>query len=189
MERLRKYISQYLALSEESWSVFYKLFSEVNLRKGVYFATEGKQAYEIGFLTNGVMRAFYRSKDGQEYNKTFFTDNEFLGAYTSLITGTPNKINIQALTDCTLLVADYKCIVSLFDKYRQIETLARLISEYFYIYKEKREIELVLMQADERYEVFKQEYPDLENIIPQYHIASYLGITPTQLSRIRARKQ
>jgi hypothetical protein len=54
--------------------------------------------------------------------------------------------------------------------------------------KERREIELVLLQADERYKIFKQEYPNLENLIPQYHIASYLGVTPTQLSRIRAKK-
>ena len=56
------------------------------------------------------------------------------------------------------------------------------------LYAEKREVEIVLLEANKRYAIFKKEYPQLEQLIPQYHIASYLGITPTQLSRIRAQK-
>jgi hypothetical protein len=64
-----------------------------------------------------------------------------------------------------------------------------LQAESFFLHKEKREIELVLLRADERYRIFKEEYPTLENLISQYHVASYLGITPTQLSRIRGANQ
>jgi CRP-like cAMP-binding protein len=63
--------------------------------------------------------------------------------------------------------------------------MARLLAEYLFIRKEKREIELVTLDARERYAIFRKEHPTLEQFIPQYHIASYLGITPTQLSRIR----
>jgi hypothetical protein len=90
---------------------------------------------------NGVVWAFYRNNEGVEYNKTFFTDNEFFGAYASIVSGKPNKINLQALTDCDMLVADYSKIKDLFETYRKIETLSRLIAEQFYIEKEKREIE------------------------------------------------
>lgn len=166
-----------------------QLFSEVELKKGDYFACEGRVETNLGFLKNGVLRAFYRSSEGLEYNKTFFTENEFFGAYSSLVTGQINQINIQALTDCTILMADYEGITRLFEEYREIEKLARVLGEYLYVYKEKREIELVILQADERYKRFRKEYPNLENLIPQYHIASYLGITPTQLSRIRMKKE
>ena len=188
MKELRLYLEQILPLSEEEWQRFSSLFSEAKLEKGDYFAMDKRMETRIGFLLNGVVRAFYRSHNGIEYNKTFFTDNEFFGPYAALVTRQVNHINIQALTECTILTAPYSQVTELFPLYRKMETLARLIAEQFYIEKEKREIELVLLQADERYDLFKKEHPSIENLIPQYHIASYLGITPTQLSRIRAKK-
>lgn len=68
---------------------------------------------------------------------------------------------------------------------QDIERLARKLAELFFVQKEQREIDIVLLDADKRYLLFQKEFPGLENMIPQYHIASYLGITPTQLSRIR----
>ncbi|MDJ1470408.1 Crp/Fnr family transcriptional regulator [Xanthocytophaga flava] len=185
---LQTCVNQIVRLDDAAWNAFSQLFTESMLKRGEYFAEAGRQEHEIGFLTKGVVRAFYRNGEGQEYNKTFFTDNEFIGAYASLVMQVSNQINLQALTDCSILVANYNEITTLFEHHRTIETFARKMAEYFYVYKEKREIDLVLLQADERYKRFQQEYPDLENQIPQYHIASYLGITPTQLSRIRSKK-
>lgn len=188
MEALKIYLDHLLPLADDAWQSFSSLFSEERLEKGEYFSIEQRTETKIGFLLKGVVRAFYRNSSGIEYNKTFFTENEFFGPYASLVTKQPNHIHIQALTDCRILTAHYSHITELFGPYRNIETLARLIAEGFYIEKEKREIELVLLQADERYRLFKEAYPGLENLIPQYHVASYLGITPTQLSRIRAKK-
>lgn len=134
------------------------------------------------------MRAFFRNKLGNEYNKTFFTPSSFVAAYSSITTTQKNLINIQCLTNCTLFVADFKQLTSLYKDYPKFESLARIMAEYKFSIKEKREIELVTLEATERYEIFKKEHPNLENLINQYHIASYLGITPTQLSRIRAQK-
>ena len=189
MEELRAYVTRFVALTEAEWFAFSSLFSERALEKGTYFAREGRVEKEMGFLLHGVMRAFYRDVSGTEYNKFFFTENEFTGAYTSLVTRQPNYINIEALTPCTLLVAPYAGMQALYQEHRGIETLARMLAESFYCYKQRREIQLVLMDAGQRYKLFREEYPALENSIPQYHIASYLGITPTPLSRIRARKE
>ena len=189
MEELRAYVTRFVALTEAEWVAFSSLFSERALAKGTYFAREGRVEKEMGFLLHGVMRAFYRDVSGTEYNKFFFTENEFTGAYTSLVMGQQNYINIEALTPCTLLVAPYARMQALYREHRGIETLARLLAENFYAYKEQREIKMVLLDAGARYHLFREEYPLLESSIPQYHIASYLGVTPTQLSRIRARKK
>jgi CRP-like cAMP-binding protein len=188
LESLKLYLDQILPIADEEWQSFSSLFSEERLEKGEDFSMSNRVETKIGFLLNGVVRAFYRNSNGIEYNKTFFTDPSFFGAYAALVTKQTNHIHIQALTDCRILTAHYSQITQLFRPYRNIETLARLIAEQFYIAKEKREIGIVLLQADERYRLFKEEYPNIENLIPQYHIASYLGITPTQLSRIRAKK-
>lgn len=188
MEILENSLKSIINLSDSEWNNFKNCFSLERLSKGEHFALEGRKESNIGFIIDGVLRAYYRTSDGIEYNKTFFTKNDFFGAYAALVTGQNNKINIQALTEVTFLKANYKAITDLFEQNRGIETLARKIAELFYISKENREIELALLQADARYSIFKKQYPNLENLIPQYHVASYLGITPTQLSRIRVKK-
>jgi hypothetical protein len=67
----------------------------------------------------------------------------------------------------------------------EIERLRRKIAERFFVRSEKKQLEMALLEAKERYSIFREEHPGFEDIIPQYHIASYLGISPTQLSRIR----
>ncbi len=189
MTELKTYLDSLTVLPDADWEVLRPLFSATELPRGAYFAQEGRVENNLGFLRQGVVRAFYRSSNGTEYNKTFFSGPEFFGAYSSLVSRQPNRINVQALTDCLILKASYPDIAALFPQHRSVETLARLLAESLFLRKEKREIELVLLRADERYRRFREEHPALENLISQYHIASYLGITPTQLSRIRAADQ
>lgn len=182
---LYKYLNAISPIHNSTWEAAESLFSEKFLKKGDYFINEGEVAKQIGFLKNGVIRAFYRNTEGLEYNKHFFVSNDFIGGYSSLVTAQPNRIIQQALTNCEILVADYAKVTKLFDLFPDFERVGRRLAEMYFVNKEQREIEIVLLDADERYLIFRQEYPQLEQLIPQYHIASYLGITPTQLSRIR----
>ena len=188
MNELKKYLDKIVHFTENEMAIFVSLFSEKQLQKNEYLAKDGEYSTKLAFLTKGVMRAFYRNNEGKEYNKTFFINYNFVGAYSSLVTGQKNLINIQCLSDCIILVADFDKITKLYNNYPKIERLSRKFAESKFAIKEKREIELVTLEASELYKVFQKEHPNLENLIPQYHIASYLGITPTQLSRIRAKK-
>lgn len=163
-------------------------FSVIKLKKGTAFARKGEYSKQIAFVKSGVLRAYYSKENGEQYNKTFFTENSFVGAYSSLVTDEKNLIDIDCLTDCTLWVASFESIKKLYNEYPPIERLARIIAEQFFVIKEKREIELITTEAKDRYAIFQQEHPGLEQLIPQYHIASYLGVSPTQLSRIRSQK-
>lgn len=118
---------------------------------------------------------------------TFFTDNTFMIALTAIVTKNTNLINIQALLDSVVLELDYQKFTRLFDEYQILERLVRKIIESEWAKKETREIRLVIDDATARYMYFREEHPGLETKIPQYHIASYLGITPIQLSRIRSK--
>jgi len=188
MNELKTYLRKWIHLTERETEIFVSLFSEIHLKKHDYFAKEGEYSSKVAFLSDGVMRAFFRNTTGNEYNKTFFTPPVFVAAYSSLTTKQKNLINIQCLTPCSIWVADFARITSLYKDFPKMESLARILAEYKFAIKEKREIELVTLEAKERYEIFKKEYPGLENQISQYHIASYLGISPTQLSRIRAKR-
>ena len=185
MIELKEFLHQFTPISTPSWDKMKALFKERPLKKGDYFITQGKIAKEIGFLQNGIIRAFYRNIEGVEYNKHFFINPCFIGGYASLITETPNQIYQEALTDCNILVAQFADLKALYATCPDIERVARMIAELLFVQKEQREIEMALLDADKRYELFKKQFPQLEQQIQQYHIALYLGITPTQLSRIR----
>lgn len=186
--KLDIYLSGVLSLDQDAMQAFASKFHEVSMSKGDVLAGKGEYSRKIAFVLQGVLRAYYSNDKGDEYNKTFFQESTFVGAYSSLITGEINKIDIDCLTDSVLLVAEYRDLVKLYDAYPGIERMARMLAERFFVQKEKREIELVTLDAKQRYAIFQNEHPGLEQVIPQYHIASYLGVTPTQLSRIRRMK-
>lgn len=181
----RNYINTFNPISEKTWEQLSILFIEKRLSKGEYFIQENQIAKQIAFLKDGIVRSFFRNANGKEYNKHFFQSPSFFGGYSSLISGTASKINEQALTDCIILVADFNKFNLLLEKCFDLEFFARKTAEFFFVEKELREIELVLLDAEERYALMQKRFPHLEQYITQYHIASYLGVSPTQLSRIR----
>ena len=185
---LKETLQNIIDFNPETLKILLYLFEETEFKKGDFLAKKGELSRKIGFITSGVLRAYYSNDRGEEYNKTFFTKGSFVGAYSSLITGKQNLIDIDCLTNATLMITEFHQVTSLYHSHPQVERLARIFAEQFFVSKEKREIELVTLEAKDRYSIFQQEHPQLEQLIPQYHIASYLGVSPTQLSRIRAQK-
>lgn len=187
--QMRKTLENFHPLSQEAWADFSALFSYAELKKGEYFVKEGDRNDTLAFILDGALRAYYLDQEGTYYNKTFFIQNSFAISLASVLQDIPSFLNFDALINTQMLKASYRKIEGLFEKHRCIETMARKIIEYKWVVeKEQRELRLVLNDALERYEYFQQEYPGLENKIPQYHVASHLGITPIQLSRIRAKR-
>ena len=185
MNELKDYFNSISKLHESTWERILPFFSEDKLAKYEYFARENKTSNQIAFLKTGVVRAFFINQEGKEYNKQFFVGQSIIGAYTSLLTGNVNLIAQQALTDCLIYTCDYKLLTNLYDECPDLERFARKIAEHYFLEKEKKEIEIVLLDASQRYILFKKGFPTLEQLIPQLHIASYLGVSATQLSRIR----
>ncbi|MCP5041355.1 MAG: Crp/Fnr family transcriptional regulator [bacterium] len=185
MEKVATFFSQISPLSAETLDLVGSLFTPGELKKGEYFASEGQCADKIAFLETGIVRAFYIDSSGTEYNKSFFVAPSIIGSYASLISKQKNRVPQQALTDCKYWKAPFRSIEQLSENNCEVERLRRVIAENYFLRNEKSELERALLDASKRYQIFKEEYPGIELRIPQYHIASYLGISPTQLSRIR----
>jgi len=185
---LKRTLNAIVNFDPESLEQFVSKFSQKDLKKGSVLAKKGEYSRQVAFVESGVLRAYYCMENGEQYNKTFFEKGTFAGAYSSLVTGRKNLIDIDCLTDCVVWTANFDSITKLYDQYPLVERLARILAEQYFVNKEKREIDLVTLEAKVRYLDFQQEHPGLEQLIPQYHIASYLGISPTQLSRIRSQK-
>ena len=182
---LKAAISHLVAPPENEWNSFEALFHARHLKSGDYFIRAGEHAEDLGFINVGLVRFFYQTPGGSEFNKSFAQENGFLAAHSAFLTKTTTRFSIQALEDCELLVANISDMTNLYNKHQCWEKLGRILAEELYIRKEQREAEFLLDNAETRYRTFQCQFPNLENRLTQYHVASYLGITPVALSRIR----
>jgi CRP-like cAMP-binding protein len=163
-----------------------RLFQTLTLNQNDFWIRAGEIPQTIGFVVSGILRLYCADAKGNEFTKSFCAENSFVAAYSALLLKQPSHLFIQALEDTRLLVADYSTYRSLSESSLSLQQLNCRIAEFLFIKKERREATLLLDDAKTRYLNFLEEYPGLENRLKQYHIASYLGITPVSLSRVRA---
>lgn len=173
-------------LPEDEATKVIELFETQVLKRREFFIRAGDVPQTIGFILSGVLRLYYIDDDGNEFTKSFCAENDFVGAYSALLLTQPSRLFIEALENSKLLVAKYSAYRSLSETHPCWQTVNCKIAEALFIKKEKRESSLLLDDAKTRYLSFLAEYPGLEDRLKQHYIASYLGITPVTLSRIRA---
>jgi CRP-like cAMP-binding protein len=161
------------------------LFQTQSLSRSDFFIRAGDTPQTIGFVISGILRLYYVDSDGNEAIKSFCAENSFVAAYSALLLGQPSRLFIQALEDTRLLMIDYSAYRSLSESQASWQQLNCKIAESLFIKKERRESALLLDDAKTRYLNFLEEYPGLNERLKQHYIASYLGMTPVTLSRIR----
>ena len=154
------------------------------VKKGETIVKEGQFCHSIYFIHSGFISLFLL-KDGEEHVKDFSLSGKFITAYTSMSTGQASQIFLRAEQDCVLSVWDAPYFQELIRQNPKWTLFAFRMAEYLFYRKEKREISLLLHSAEVRYQNMLNEFPSLPQEIPQYLIASYLGIKPQSLSRIR----
>jgi CRP-like cAMP-binding protein len=137
------------------------------------------------FVEKGLFRLFYTDRNGKDFTKNFKSAGQFMAAKASLLLRSPSKLSIQALEDSTVLCFDYDDVLQMAEHSFRWQCLLRKAADADYLEKEKRESDLLFYDAKERYLNFIKERPDWENRIQQRYIASYLGMSPETLSRIR----
>ena len=153
------------------------------LNPGDFFLRSGKPCTKIGQLIKGVLRGFVYDNEGNEVTTHFYQEGSMIIA--SYIPNVNTTITIQALEQCEISVANYADIMSLVNKNQEITDIIHREFQNLNKQLQSRLVSLLNLSALEKYELFLKDYPGLLNRIPHYYIAQYLGITPTQLSRVR----
>jgi CRP-like cAMP-binding protein len=188
LEELKKTLLHFAGSRQGDLKELEQLFAVKSYRKNDFFLKENTFSRNIGFVVSGILREFYTDKAGREYNKAFCLPGYFTGSYYDLYSGKPSVVSIQTLTDTKMLVmqfADYRRLVIKDIFWLKI---AHAFAHNLLISKIEKEYQLLTLSAAERYDEFLSTQKELKQLIPDYHIASYLGITPMSLSRIRANK-
>lgn len=145
---------------------------------------QGEHPSHIYFLLNGLCHSCYLTQDGKHFSKEFYWEQDWVIGFESLINNQPSPFLIESLTPVSLLCLPVEAL----RRWReQAHPLYLKLLEKQLIYKEIKERFMLLYSPEERYELFCQNYPDLETRLTDYQIAAYLGITHISLSRIKAR--
>ena len=185
-EQLRQTCRQYYNFSDESFEDFKNICFIKEMQKGEILQDTYSKAEYIYFICKGVLRTYYLSEDGSIYTKNLFSENHFSASKVSLITKEDSYLYIDVLEDSTLIYIDFQMYKKLIEtKIEFKDFYINYLEKNWVIIKEKNEISLILDDATTRYQNFIEENPNIQNRIPLHHIANHLGITPTQLSRIR----
>ena len=186
LNNLKIKFESYAPISESSWHLIAGIAEIQSIKKGDILLQNGQIAKEIYFIIKGALRAYITDAAGNLYNKNIFLEGDFAGSKASLLQQTASHFTIEALEDSTLIQLNYKKYRALIDQNNDLKNYyIAYLEKNWVIEKEQREIALVMQNATERYLQLLSKHQDIADRIPLLHIASHLGITPTQLSRIR----
>jgi CRP-like cAMP-binding protein len=155
------------------------------LKKGEVLLTENQVCNEIVFIEKGILRSFFVNHKGDEITNCFAFENEFMASFASFITEEKAEENIQALTDTELQILDRKALEKLYQSGFNWQETGRKLTELEFVNLHKRMISFQKLSGVQRYEELRQNHQKYIQLIPLQYLASYLGITPRHLSRIR----
>ncbi|MGH2665976.1 Crp/Fnr family transcriptional regulator [Flavobacterium sp.] len=176
----------YYPVSQESFSLIESLIQFQELKKDEVLLHEGEVAKNIHFVCKGAMIAYFSDAEGNTYNKNIFLENQFAGSTVSMLLKVPSQFTLQAIEDCIIITINYRRYKELIYQHDDVKNFyIAYLERNWIIEKEQREISIVMENAAVRYLKLLKTHPDIDKRIPLQHIASHLGITPTQLSRIR----
>jgi CRP-like cAMP-binding protein len=185
MKLLVDFFNEINPIPKKSSDKLFSLISSKKLKKGDSVVNIGEIPNEFYILKSGVIRSFYTDEKGKEYIRHLFTPFRATGALGALILDKPSRLSYDCLLDCEVYAINFKEFKHLIEKDPAICHLYASALEVIFLTLESKIYDLTVLNATERYLKLKKQNPDIENLIPQYHIASYLNITPVQLSRIR----
>jgi CRP-like cAMP-binding protein len=186
LNSLNAYLSSYATISATSFELIKNLVKFQRLAKNEILIAEGEIARSIYFLGRGAIRAYSSNAEGHTYNKNIFLKNKMVGSMVSSLMQKPSTFTLQALEDCVLLSINFIKFKQLINENEDLKNYyIAYIEKDWIIEKEQREVSLVMDNASIRYQKLIKIHPNIEKEISLHHIASHLGITPTQLSRIR----
>lgn len=185
-EILLDFISKYISLTEEEKNAICSYSDKFRTaKKGTVLLREGQTTNESYFILQGCVRTYYVI-DGEEKTTAFYTELEAL-APNCVVTQMPSDCYVVCVEDSLLLVSTPDMETEMFNKFPKFESLCRILSEEQLAKQQINFDEFKTSSPEQRYLNLLHKRPDLIQRVPQHQLASYLGITPQSLSRLRAR--
>ncbi len=184
---LYEYLKKMVNIDDDAWRDLEARLQHKTIRRKDKFVTEGKVCKEVAFILSGSFR-YYQTIDGKEITTFFSFEYNWVSAYNSFLKQQPSHVTVEAIENAEILVIQYNDLQWLYKHHPSIELFGRYIAEYLVSCLEERLHSMLLKTPEERYIKAIEDNGEHIHRIPQHYIASFLGITPESLSRIRKRR-
>ncbi len=188
IEPLIQYFNQFIPLTIEEKNKVSEVFKPRLYRKRQYVLQEGDVCNQFNFIVRGCLRMYKIDDKGNTHILQFAAENWWLSNIGSFHERKPSELNIDALEDTMVLQISYDNLITLYVAFPKFDRIFRVLIENSYVSLQKRMLQSISSTAEERYNSFMHHYAHLTQRIPQTQIASFLGITPEFLSRLRNRQ-
>jgi len=190
--KYKKLVEKYIDITSEEWEKYVCEMKICHYKKGQIIHHAGEVCKNISFINSGLARAYMIGEDGKDYtwNIMFNDDNAkvtnlFVVDYHSFITQKKSMVSLEVIEDCELLVLEYDVVQALHRSLQKEERFSRIMSEIAYVSLYERIVDRQMKTSQERFDTFMKTTPYLLDKVPQYHIATYLGMTPQYLSQLK----
>lgn len=184
IENFKSFCSSVVTFNDEEWAGMEKCLSVKIIKRNEHFLWSGEVCTKMGFITKGSTRLYFLI-DGTDVTKDFCFENSFTGSVASFQTRRPARFNVVAMEDTQLVTIEFTSLERLYSKHHCWSNLIRIVLVHFAIRKENREISFLLNTAEQRYIDLVDNNPGILQRVSLKYIASYLGMTPETVSRIR----
>lgn len=188
IEPLITYFNNFTPLDEEEIIFVSTCFKSRLYRKRQYILQEGDVCNNYNFVVRGCLRMYKIDKNGNTHILQFTSENGWIADIGSFHEHTPSELSIDALEDTIVLQISYENLIAIYERFPKFNRIFRILMENAYVSLQKRMFQNISSPAEDRYNFFMEVYPHLSSRLPQTQIASFLGITPEFLSRLRNRR-
>jgi len=186
-EQLREIFESIVPLNDQEWTLICNKFTLVEVPAKQFLTSLGETENEVYFILKGILRLFCHNPKGEEVTIFLFKENYFASSYHSFITQTPSSQALETLEDSTLLRINKNDLDELYHLVPKMNLITRMIAEQRFINSQLIFTSQIMYTPEERYLHFTKTHGDLLLRVPHHIIASFLGITPVSMSRIRNR--
>ena len=185
-QRTRRFFQSITEIPDDEWTYAERFIAHRTFERHEHLLRAGEMAEHSFLILEGIVRVYYLTEAGKEFNKGFGVEDQVVGSVSSIIGGLPSRFSIQALEPTSAALLPRRGIEELYERHRCWDRLGRVIAEASLVTIERQHGER-LDPLEVRYRRLMETFPDLPKRVAQYHIASYLGITDVALSRLRGR--
>jgi CRP-like cAMP-binding protein len=185
-QKLKSFIDQLIRVTDDEWAAHKSLLRHEQVERGGFLLRPGQVCERVSFVAGGLVRSYKTIRD-QDCTMFFAFTGDYVTDYSSFLTRTPSDTYLQALEPTDVVHLYYGDMQTGYEQYPVWQKYGRLIAEHIYILLAQRTNQLQTLSPEELYQTMLKETPRILEQVPQHYIASYLGIQPESLSRIRKR--
>ena len=188
MQNLINKIKNSIPLSQEAERYIYSIAKEKSVSKGAVLIREGQTVSKTFFVTHGSLRSFCTDKEGKEHTLQFAIKDWWISDFMAIYNNEPASLTVECISDSAVIEFNALKLNEIYLQFPEFEPFQRKNLERHVVSLHKRILNQLQLTALEKYNLFLEKYPNIEQHVPNYHIASYLGITQQSLSRVRSEK-